>query len=134
MTTTTSAQNTDRVDTLIAAASKPVSPARRESLIAAAELGADDATLALLIRATRLARTYSIVLPAGRYAGLSRSRGWCRQGTGERAAWGTKDPKGWRVGVGAWTVYSSDGFRREERTAWSVRHVTVGSATWTIAD
>lgn len=131
MTTT---QTTDRVDTIIAATTEPVSPTRRESLIAAVELGADDALIARLIRATRLSRGPSITLPAGRYSGLSRSRGWCRQGAGSSASWGVEAENGWRVGPGRWTVFSSDGFRREEKTPWTVSHVIVGDATWTIAD
>lgn len=109
------------------------SPARQESLDIAVGLGADDATIAVLRAATRLNRGTTIVLPA-RYAGLSRARGWARCGRGSDARWGEAVDSGYRVGPGRWTVYSSDGFRREVRTEWRVRHVTVGAATWTVAD
>lgn len=112
---------------------KTTNQARQESLDIAVGLGADEKTLAALRAASRLSRGSTIVLPA-RYAGLSRATGWARCGRGSDARWGEKASGGYRVGPGRWTVYSSDGYRREDRTEWTVRHVAVGTATWTVAD
>ena len=64
---------------------------------------------------------------------LSRGKGWCRSGRGDKAEWGQLEGAYWRVGPGAWTVHGSDGFRREKRTEWMVERVTVGGETWLIA-
>lgn len=107
-----------------------VSASRMESLrIAHADV--DDATFAAIGACDRLARKSSIVLPAVDLQRLSRGRGWCRSKDGvfgDRA-----DDVGYRVGSGRWTVYGSDGFRRERREQWRVRHLSVGVSTWTIA-
>lgn len=112
-----------------------LSDSRKESLRIAAEAGADDATLKTIATAARLARSATIVLPAGRFAHTSRAKGWCRLGSGEGATWGEKTDKGYRVGTpGSWVVYSSDGFNREERVTWYVTQIRVGDAVWTLAD
>lgn len=110
-----------------------VSGARKESLEIAADLGADDATLKTLAEAVRLRRRDTILLPA-KYAHTSRGKAWCRKGRGDNAEWGERDGNAFEVGPGDWTVFSSDGFRREQRVEWEVRHVQVGDQTWTIAD
>jgi hypothetical protein len=111
-----------------------VSPARRENLARALALGASEVTIARLANATRVNRKATIVLPAHRYEGLSRGRGWARQGRGERAVWGERCDTGYRVGPGRWSVGATDGFRRKDATTWTVAHVQVGSETWTVAD
>ena len=114
-------------------ASLTVPDTRRESLELAASLGADLATITTLASALRLSRSNSIVLPA-RFGHCSKAKGWCRKGSGASAEWGTPDGSGYRVGPGRWIVFSSDGFRREDRASWTVTHVTVGDRVWTIAD
>lgn len=111
-----------------------VSPARRESLERAIELGADEACLTALRDATRLCRRDTIVLPAHRYESLSRGRGWARRGRGDAAVWGERVDDGYRVGPGRWTVGATDGFSRRDSVVWVVEAVTVGDETWTIAN
>lgn len=111
-----------------------VSDARRENLARALELGADDATLVRLASAVRVSRRSTIVLPAHRYEGLSRGRGWARQGKGNDAVWGERTDTGYRVGTGRWVVGATDGFSRKDETIWRVAHVAVGAETWTVAD
>jgi hypothetical protein len=107
---------------------------RRESLTIAIGLGADQALVDKLAKAMRLSRKDTIVLPAGRYESLSRGKGWARCGRGDSAQWGERETGGYRVGVGSWLVFSSDGFHRESRTEWVVKHIQVGNQTWTLAD
>lgn len=111
-----------------------VTDARRESLRLAIEAGADDATLATLLAASRIARSETIVLPAGRFEHLSRGRGWARKGRGDTVEWGERVTGGYRVGPGRWMVGSTDGFKRKDSVEWIVRHISVGSAVWTMAD
>jgi len=100
----------------------------------ARELGADVDTLRTLADARLVAEGSTITLPA-RYAGCSRHKGWARLGRGSSAIWGEYNGVGYAVDEpGTWTVYSHDGFRREQRTTWKVQHVTVGAEIWTIAD
>ena len=100
--------------------------ARAESLAIAAEMGADLATLRKVAEAVRLARKDEIKLPEGRFGKLSRGRAWCRRSDGVFFDDHT-------VGPGKYSVGSSDGFSRKDRTEWTVAHVTVGDQTWTIA-
>lgn len=106
---------------------------RNESLRLAVEAGADRATLELIADAIRVSRGPEITLPRGRYGHCSRATGWARKGRGDSAEWGERTDTGYRVGPGNWLVHSSDGFRRSDRVTWVVRHVTVGTATWTVA-
>jgi hypothetical protein len=106
---------------------------RLESLTLAIELGADAATLELLRDATRVSRRDTIVLPALRYESLSRGRGWARQGRGSKVTWGERVSRGYEVGPGSWTVGATDGFSRKDACDWTVKHVTVGTAIWTVA-
>lgn len=108
-----------------------VSDVRRETLTRAIELGADRKTLVVLRDAVRVNRASTIVLPQGRFANLSRGRGWCRKGKGASAEWADADEH--RVGPGKWVVGSSDGFSRKQQTPWTVEHVQVGAQTWTVA-
>jgi hypothetical protein len=100
--------------------------ARRASLRIAISAGADRAALRLLAEAARLSRSALVKLPQGRFADLSRGKGWCRRSDGTFA-------NDYRVGPGRWTVGSTDGFRRKDRVTWDVSHVTVGRETWTVA-
>jgi hypothetical protein len=119
------------IENLIAAAK---TDARRETLRLAHEAGADVDTLAKLADAVRVARADTITIPT-RYGHLSRGKSWARQGQGAGATWGERDYNGsLTVGTGRWLVYSSDGFKREERVNWLVEHVAVGDQTWTIAN
>lgn len=111
----------------------PIHEGRAKSLARAVELGADDATLKVLCDAMRVNRAPTIVLPAHRYEGLSRGRGWARKGRGDSAEWGERTDKGYRVGPGTWTVGGNDGFSRKGETRWTVKHVAVGAETWTVA-
>lgn len=108
-------------------------PARRESLRRAIEAGASDAVLGQLADAPRLSRKFTIVLPAHRFENLSRGKGWCRLGKGDSAAWGERVDNGYQVGPGRWTVGASDGFSRKGQDTYTVKHVTVGTETWTVA-
>jgi hypothetical protein len=112
----------------------PITQVRIKRLARAIELGADDATLTVLTEALRTSEQTTIVLPAHRYEGLSRGRGWARKGKGASAVWGERDDDGgYRVGPGRWTVGGNDGFSRKSETTWKVEHVAVGVETWTVA-
>jgi hypothetical protein len=106
---------------------------RLATLGRAIELGADDATLIALRDATRVARKDTIVVPAHRYEGLSRGRGWARLGRGGDVRWGERVDGGYRVGPGRWSVGSTDGFFRKGADVWDCEHLRVGEETWTVA-
>lgn len=106
----------------------------RLALLTEAHSLVDDTTFARISDAMRVAKSMTVVLPAHRYEGLSRGKGWARQGVGKSAVWGERVSGGYRVGPGRWTVGGNDGFRRKGETEWNVEHVTVGGETWTIAD
>lgn len=131
--------NTERKHTLetltarYAADNTDPNPKRLERLVEAIELGASDAALEALCDAARTSRTTEITLPAHRYEGLSRGRGWARKGRGDSAVWGERVDGGYRVGPGRWVVGGSDGFSRKGETVWEVKHVAVGDQTWTVA-
>lgn len=106
---------------------------RHRNLTAAIELGADDAALTALCEARRTSRKSTIVLPPQRLENLSRGRGWARKGRGQSAEWGERVDGGYRVGPGRWIVGGSDGFSRKGEDEWTVKNITVGAETWTIA-
>jgi len=108
-------------------------PKRIERLARALELGASDQALEAICDAARTSMTDTIVLPAQRFEGLSRGKGWCRKGRGDSAEWGERDDGGYRVGPGKWTVGGSDGFSRKGQNEWIVKHVQVGAEVWTVA-
>jgi hypothetical protein len=108
-------------------------PKRIERLALAIERGATDAALEAICDARRTSTTDTIVLPVQRYENLSRGKGWCRKGRGASAVWGERDDGGYRVGPGRWTVGGNDGFSRKGEDEWTVKHVTVGTETWTVA-
>lgn len=107
-----------------------LSDSRRTALrLAAATAGVGMDVLRAICTAARLAMKDTIVLPSGRYAGLSRGQGWCRnKGTG---AWADRNEH--KVGPGTWIVGSNDGFKRKDCTDWIVIHVQVGDCVWTLA-
>jgi len=111
----------------------PMSAVRLERIAKAISLGASDKALEQLSEAVRTNTAGTIVLPAHRYEGLSRGKGWARLGKGVGAQWGDRVEGGYRVGPGRWTVGASDGFSRKGSTTWDVAHVMVGSETWTVA-
>lgn len=111
----------------------PPSAARRESLQIAHERGVDDATFARLCEANLVARKATVKLPLHRLEGMSRGKGWCRQGQGSSAVWGERDGAGYRVGPGRWVVGGHDGFSRKGHTDWRVEHLDVAGETWTVA-
>lgn len=110
------------------------SDGRLESLRLAAEAGVSDELFVLLAEATKLFRGPKATLPAHRFEGLSRGRGWCRKGKGTNAEWGSRGDHGYTVGAGRWVVGGSDGFSRKKEDIWDVVHVQVGDKTWTIAN
>ena len=110
-----------------------VGPNRLKSLELAAELGADAATLAIIRDAIRVGYGPTVVVPASRLEGLSRGRGWARQGRGDKVVWAERVDGGYRVGVGRWVVGGSDGFARKDSVTWDVAAVQVGGQTWTVA-
>jgi len=108
---------------------------RLESLTRAHAAGVSDEVFMQLAKALRLARnSETIELPAHRYEGLSRGRGWARKGKGDNAEWGERTDGGYRVGAGKWSVGATDGFNRKGALDWEVKHVQVGEQTWTIAN
>jgi hypothetical protein len=111
-----------------------VSDPRKESLRIALELGADLATLTALRDSLRVSRKTTVVLPKNRLEGLSRGRGWARQGKGTNVVWGERVDGGYRVGPGRWSVGATDGFNRKRSDDWKVEHIQVGSETWTIGN
>jgi hypothetical protein len=120
------------LDTLIA--DKEVTDKRRGLLRRAIELGADDARLRRLRDAMRASDSETIVLPAHRFEGLSRGRGWARKGRGADVKWGTRVEGGYAVAPGLWSVGATDGFSRKRSNEWKVEHITIGAETWTIAN
>ncbi len=134
-TPATPATPSEALDARLARLALPApKPARAESLALAHAAGASDDTLRVLATAGRLARKESVVVPAHRFEGLSRGRGWARKGKGNDASWGDRVDGGYRVGPGRWVVGGDDGYSRKGQDEWTVRHVTVGTTVWTIAD
>jgi hypothetical protein len=121
----------DALCTVLGATSAP-SDARRESLRVAVGLGAEVDVMRTLALATRLNRKDWVPLPAGRHAGLSRGRDWCRSREGGGFA-DRRDGGGFRGTPGKWEVGSTDGYSRKDKVAWDVSHVQVGAETWTVA-
>ena len=130
MSYTTTETVTDRIARL---GLTDIGESRLQSLTVASE-AVDDETFARLARALRVSRSATIILPAHRFEGLSRGRGWARSGKGDAAKWGERTEKGYRVSAGRWIVGGSDGFSRKGEAAWTVEHVTVGPDVWTIAN
>lgn len=110
-----------------------INESRLQSLALAHPLVTDE-IFALLSNSLRVRRTATMVLPAHRFEGLSRGRGWARSGRRDNAQWGERVDGGYRVGAGRWTVGGNDGFSRKGEDTWDVRHVTVGTETWTVAN
>ena len=118
----------------ICAEGRDVNDARREILLIAIALGANDKILITIRDAMRVSRTDTVVLPPGRFEHLSRGKGWARLGKGDNVTWGERAEKGgYRVGPGKWAVGSSDGYTRKDSIPWTVKHITVGAETWTVA-
>jgi hypothetical protein len=113
------------VDAMAAALSTTVGDHRRASLRIALIAGADVDVLREIACASRVARHMTIALPAGRYAHLSRGRNWQRRSDGVFVDG--------EVGAGRWTVGSTDGFNRKDRTEWKVKNIQVGDQPWTVA-
>lgn len=112
--------------------SEELSDTRIESLSIANPL-VDDALFVRIAKSLRVSRKGTVTLPAHRYEGLSRGRGWCRQGRGSSAVWGERVDNGYQVGPGRWIVGGNDGFSRKGEESWNVEHIEVGDKTWTIA-
>lgn len=110
-----------------------VGDSRLKSLTIAHEAGVSDDDLLTLANSRRLSRTATITLPAHRYEGMYRGRGWARLGRGDSVVWGERVAGGYRVGPGYWTVGGHDGSHRKGTTTWDVSHVQVGGETWTVA-
>jgi hypothetical protein len=102
-----------------------ISPTRAAVVVRAAAAGATPLQLKRIADACRTSEQASgILLPAGRYEGLSRGRGWARRGTGSDVEWGTREDGGYRVATeGTWTIGSTDGFSRKDATQWKVSRV-----------
>lgn len=102
-----------------------VSPVRVATLIRAAAAGLSPAQLRAIAQAARVSSDKKgIVLPAGRFEHTSRGRGWCRKGSGDRAAWADRAGGGYRVSEpGKWHVGSTDGYSRKDHMTWDVTHV-----------
>lgn len=109
---------------------------RKNSLRIAIELGADDDALVRIRDAVRVSRKGdgTIILPPHHYENLSRGRGWARKGTGQGVTWGDRVDGGYEVSAGRWSIGGNDGFSRKDETIWDVKHIQVGSKTWTIAN
>lgn len=100
---------------------KDVAPSRRSMVCRAAATEPKPAELRKLATASRVGSTDGITLPEGRFAGLSRGKGWCRLGSGPSAQWiDAEDGMHWITEPGRYTVGSSDGFARKEQTPWTV--------------
>lgn len=111
-----------------------VSEGRAKTLTIAHEAGVDDDMFRRISDALRVNRDgLTVTLPAHRFEGLSRGKGWARKGRGDSAEWGERTEKGYRVGPGRWTIGGSDGFSRKGEDTWTVEHIKVSDATWTIA-
>lgn len=110
-----------------------LSEGRLESLALAHPLVTDE-IFTLLANSLRVRRRATMILPAHRLEGMSRGRGWARKGHGDRAVWGEREDGGYRVSEpGRWIVGGHDGFSRSGENSWDVRHVTVGTETWSVA-
>lgn len=111
-----------------------ISDFRRESLEIACDMDVSDVVFKTLVDAIRVRRATTIILPPLHLESLSRGRGWARQGRGSNAVWGERVDGGYEVGPGRWTVGATDGFKRKKSETWNVRHIQVGTDTWTIAN
>jgi hypothetical protein len=111
-----------------------VSDSRCELLAKALAAGADGDTLVAIRDALRVTQSVTVKLPPHRFENLSRGRGWARKGRGDSATWGERVDGGYLVGPGKWVVGGHDGFTRKGQNEWTVTHVRVGDATWTIAN
>ncbi len=108
---------------------------RKDSIRMAIESGADEATIIEIRDANRASRKTVVTLLPHRYENLSRGNGWCRKGRGDSAEWANKNEKGnYVVGPGTWAVGGHDGFTRKNENVWTVKHIAVGTETWTIAN
>lgn len=105
----------------------------RLALLTQAHPLVSDDTFRTLGDALRVSDSATIVLPMHRLEGMSRGKGWARQGKGASVVWGEREAGGYRVGTGTWTVGGNDGFRRKGEEVWTVSHVQVGTSTWTVA-
>jgi hypothetical protein len=94
----------------------PMTSGRLARIARAIELGASRAALETLSEAARTSDSAEIVLPAHRYEGLSRGRGWARKGNGATVQWGDRVGGGYKVGPGRWVVGATDGFNRKDST------------------
>lgn len=131
--TAAAARLTEIGKAIAAAMGVTVSDARAKNLGKAREAGAKLVALRTLVDAVRVSSTATIILPPGKYAGLSRGHGWARMGQGDSVVWGESVDGGYRVGPGKWSVGSSDGSSRKSDTPWVVKHIRVGDAIWTVA-
>ncbi len=111
-----------------------LSSKRLEMIWDAAAAGASVEVLDQIRTCLRVTRKPTIILPRQRLENLSRGRGWCRQGRGDKATWGEREDEGYRVGPGKWVVGGNDGFNRKGEDHWEVKHLTIGTETWTIAN
>jgi hypothetical protein len=105
-----------------------------EALKEAHHLQVDDKVFKEIAVATKVSKGSEIVLPAHKYEGLSRGRGWARKGRGVTAVWGERASGGYQVGPGDWEISSTDGFNRKGSNKWTVKNIQVGEMIWTLAD
>lgn len=113
---------------------KDVTDMRKETLQIAIDNGASREQITQIRDAVRASRKETIVLPFHRFELLSRGRGWARKGNRDKAVWGEREDKGYRVGAGSWTVGGNDGFSRKGETKWEVKNIAFGGVTFTIAN
>jgi len=111
-----------------------ISEARMKLLEEANPLVANDEIFVKLAASVRISKNPTVTLPAHRYEGLSRGRGWARKGKGRSAVWGERCEGGYKVGPGNWEFGGHDGFNRKGSIHWEVEAVPVGQETWLVAN
>lgn len=98
-------------------------PEGRAGVLAqAAAHGATVGELAQIAQARRASRGPHVAILT-RFGGLSRGKAWARIGSGSGAIWAEKEGGTVYLTPGDWIVGSDDGFKRKERSKWSVREI-----------
>ena len=106
---------------------------RAATIRMAFDAGLDESQVRAIAHAAKISRAGVRIAVSTRYGGLSRGKAWGRNDATD--SWAEKDGGTVYLTEGSWKVGSSDGFNRKESpTKWIVKRITVGDASWLIAD
>jgi hypothetical protein len=126
-------QRRHHMQTIESIAALDVTDHRKSILLSALEAGATEEDFTDILACKRLELGTSVVIPQHHLEGKARGRGWARKGKGAQAVWGERTENGYRVGAGVWTVGGDDGFTRKGEDRWTVKTLTIGSLSVTLA-